>query len=255
MRKHEIEVLLDEASPEAVWEAVTTAEGIMSWFAPECKVTPGEGGSITIGWGPGCEGTAPIRVWEPGKRMGWVEGEGSENPKVVEFQIEPAAGGSGGTTLRLVHSGFGEGASFDQEYESTFGGWHTFFAMLRYRLAKFPGVPAKNVAIMTMSTKSKMEAWEKFQQLSGITSTVEGTDYAATIGPMELRGQVVRNPKAGYLCLSVATLQNSLLGVFFEGGAQAMITFEWVLYGEAVVSEHEAEVRAALDAVTKEICG
>ena len=48
--------------------------------------------------------------------MGWTEG-----PKTVEFEIEPAVGGAA-TRLRLLHSGFGADAKFDQEYESTHGG-------------------------------------------------------------------------------------------------------------------------------------
>jgi len=253
MRKHEIEVPL-EATPEQVWDAVTKSEELTSWFAPEATVTPGEGGKVVLSWGPGCEGTAPIRIWEPGKRVGWVEGEGMANPKVVEFQIEPAASGTG-TTLRLVHSGFGEGAEFDSEFDSVYGGWHTFFAMLQYKLARFPGAPTRNVFRLSMSPKPRIETWDRFQKLTGITSVTEGTDYAAKFGPIEINGKILRTPKAGYLCLSVPSLEDSLLGVFVEGGGpQAMVTFEWILYGQESIARNRERIQSAIDEFSKELC-
>ena len=44
-------------------------------------------------------------------------------PVVIEWQLSP---GPGGTRLRLVHSGFGDGADWDDMYDGTKAGW-TFF--------------------------------------------------------------------------------------------------------------------------------
>lgn len=252
MRKHEIEVPLD-GTPEQAWDAVSKAEELTSWFAPEVRVEPGEGGKIMMSWGPGFEGEAPIRVWEPGKRIAWVEGAGSEHPKIIEFQIEAVEGGK--AVLRLVHSGFGDGANFDSEFDSVHGGWHTFFGMLRYKIARFPGAVARNVFVMNMSKQPRLETWERFQKLTGITSTAEGTDYTAQIGPLSLQGQVWRTPKAGYVCLSVSSLSDSLLGVFIEGGGpQAIVSFQWILYGEDSIARNQEPVRAAIEALCKELC-
>ena len=123
-RKHEFTIEIDAPS-EAIWKALTEAEGLQKWFVPSASVTPGPGGSITLSWGEACQGTAPIHLWEEGKRLGTTEGA-----KQVEYEIE--AIGTGKTRLRLVHSGFDADAKFDQEYESTHGGWLTFLAMLKH---------------------------------------------------------------------------------------------------------------------------
>ncbi len=68
-RKHEIAVDI-AASPEQIWQMLTEAEGIKKWFAPEARVMPGAGGSITLSWGEGCEGTAPIHLWGTGQAPG-----------------------------------------------------------------------------------------------------------------------------------------------------------------------------------------
>jgi uncharacterized protein YndB with AHSA1/START domain len=248
-RKHHIEVDLP-ATPEQVWEAISEGDKVAQWFAPEVRITPGAGGKIFLSWGPGCEGETPIRIWEPNKRMAWVEGEGTPNEKVCEFEIIAKEGGT--TTLRLVHSGFGASASFDNEYESTFGGWHTFFAMLRYGLTRFPGVKGTNVGIMKIAPDSQPAAWDRMQKALQITATTEGSDYSAVLGPFQLQGKIIRAPKAGYLALSVESVEDSLLGVFVEGGKQAMVTFEWVLFGDT--QRKTAEVRQTIEEFLADFC-
>ena len=39
-----------EASPDAVWKALTDAEDLANWFPLEARVTPGAGGSIWMSW-------------------------------------------------------------------------------------------------------------------------------------------------------------------------------------------------------------
>jgi uncharacterized protein YndB with AHSA1/START domain len=236
-RTHEIELELN-ASPAEVFSAITEGDKIQQWFAPEARVTPGEGGSIYVGWAPGMGGEAPIRIWEPGRRFGWVEGEGTERPKVVTFEI---AGDAGKSTLKLVHSGFGADAKFDNEFESTFGGWNTFFAMLQDGIERFKASKGINVCEFRMSEHSKAEAWERMQAALSLSSTEEGSAFTGKLGPLPLTGSVKRNPKAGYLCLS---LPDSVLGIFVEGGKKAMVTIQWVLFGSA--TSREAEVRAAI---------
>jgi len=41
-----------DATLEEVWQALTTGEGIARWFAPYAAVTPGVGGSVSVGWDP-----------------------------------------------------------------------------------------------------------------------------------------------------------------------------------------------------------
>lgn len=81
-RSHE--TVVEIAAPaEAVWKAISEADEIMRWFAPQAKVEPGPdgsmvGGTMWLSWGAGVEGTSRIEIWEPGKRLRMVtEREGA----------------------------------------------------------------------------------------------------------------------------------------------------------------------------------
>lgn len=205
-RKHDMTIEID-APPEVVWKAISEADGITRWFAPIASI---DGDQITISWGPGCAGTAPIRILEPGKRFGWVEGEGGERPKVCEFQIQAR---EGGTTLRLVQSGFGEGADFDNEYDSTMGGWKTFLAMLKYSSERYAGAPHRHVHVMKFVDAPQMDVWTK---VGDLTAGV---------------GTVVSEPKPGYRLLEI---DGGMLALFSEKSNGTMFTAQCVLFGDAV---------------------
>lgn len=235
-RKHEIELDI-QATPEQVWQAISEGEKLQQWFAPIAKVEPGK--SIELGWSPEMTGKANVRDWEPGKRMSWVEGEGSEREKVVEFQVQPKDDST--TTLRLVHSGFGAGAEFDNEYDSTHGGWHTFFAAMRHGLERFANKPARMLSAFRMAEESKLVVWERCKAELAINTTTEGASYTAKLGTYELAGTILRAPREGYLCLRVDSLDDSVLSIFIEGGNKAMVTLQWTLYGDAVSVAPAAE--------------
>jgi uncharacterized protein YndB with AHSA1/START domain len=63
--KQVIENQIEIAAPvEAVWKALTQSEELKRWFPLEAQATPGEGGKITLSWGPGFEGTSQIEAWD-----------------------------------------------------------------------------------------------------------------------------------------------------------------------------------------------
>ncbi|MEI9971246.1 MAG: SRPBCC domain-containing protein [Ignavibacteriota bacterium] len=129
MRKHEIEIEIAAPASE-VWKALTTAQGIASWFAPGAAVEPGAGGKMTISWGEGMEFTTRIPIWEPERHLQTASDRPEPAPpNVIDYFIESR----GGTTvLRLVHSGFDASADFDAEYDSTGYGWAIFMKLLKH---------------------------------------------------------------------------------------------------------------------------
>ena len=58
-----------DATIDDVWHALTTGEGFARGFAPYATVTPGDGGSVGVGWDPNEMWSQPITVWEPMRRM------------------------------------------------------------------------------------------------------------------------------------------------------------------------------------------
>ena len=97
-RKHVLDI--DIAAPrDLVWKAITEGAEIMKWFAPEARVEPGVGGSILLSWGPGMEGKAPITIWEPGQRFGWLD-HGS-NSSWAEWRMKRTCTVSPATVKRI----------------------------------------------------------------------------------------------------------------------------------------------------------
>ena len=213
MRQHDLEIEMD-ATPEQVWEAVSTSQGIASWFAPIARVEPGKGGSVTMGWSPDMEATSRIEVWEPNQQIRIV-GDRPEGtpPSVVDYYIE---GRGGKTVLRLVHSGFGDTANFDGEFESTGGAWPTFLKMMKHSVEQ--GVArCRNVTLFRMLPVSHAEAWGK------------------------LTTAIPELPKTAHGCCAVEFPErnHALMCVFCENcGGKSMLTLTWLLYG---ASEPEAE--------------
>lgn len=246
-RKHEFEIEI-AAPVEQVWKTISEGEGLTRWFAPNARVTPGEKGSVWLSWGPGMEGEAPINIWEPGKRLQTQEGA-----KTVDYILE-AKGGS--TVLRLVHSGFGADASFDDEYESTFGGWRTFLAMLKFGLERHAGAPHANVTIFHFLDLPVDAAWPRLAaHLKLSNSSREGEPYTAQFEGEELRGTVVAAPKPRYVCLSVEGWNDALLGLFVEKcGGKCGLTVMSILFGDraAQADAYRTAWSGALDRVFPE---
>jgi uncharacterized protein YndB with AHSA1/START domain len=140
-RSHE-SVIEIKATPEEVFRALTEPGEIVKWFGPEARVDPRVGGEYYISWGPGMDMTKIISAWEPGAHFGVSSGRSiaysSKGQPVetgvtqiigVDYYIEAA--GDGVTRLRLVQSGFGEGAAWDDEFEGIKTGWAEFLKKLK----------------------------------------------------------------------------------------------------------------------------
>jgi uncharacterized protein YndB with AHSA1/START domain len=106
-----IERTLEVAHPPAtVWAALTTAEGLGTWFGNEAKIDLRPGGSAQMKWTNGNTADMRIeRVEEPAVfGFTWhIYGLADEDPRrtYVEFTLEPVVAG---TRLTVVESGFAQ---------------------------------------------------------------------------------------------------------------------------------------------------
>jgi len=96
--------------PAAVWAALTTAEGLSSWFGKEATIDLRPGGSASMSFG--AEHVAEMRVErvEEPTVFGFtwnIYGLPHDDPRrtYVEFTLEPAGQG---TRLTVVESGFAQ---------------------------------------------------------------------------------------------------------------------------------------------------
>ena len=96
--------------PAAVWAALTTAEGLASWFGDEAVIDLRPGGSARMAWASGDTAEMRVeRVEEPAVfAYTWrIHGLPADDPRrtYVEFTLEPV---EGGTRLTVVETGFAQ---------------------------------------------------------------------------------------------------------------------------------------------------
>jgi uncharacterized protein YndB with AHSA1/START domain len=131
------------ATPDEVWEAIATAEGISSWMAPT-RLDPRVGGEVSFDLGDltstgvVTDYTPPVRFayeepWPIAERpedvdpvmARWFESHGVPltevcddvrrvSPVATEFLVESEAGGS--CVIRIVTSAYGGGAEWEDEF-------------------------------------------------------------------------------------------------------------------------------------------
>ena len=110
-----------------------------------------------------------IEEWEPGKRLRLVEnrpafdvnGEPLAGPSqqlAMEFTLETHAGQ---TRLRIVHSGFGDGASWDDELDSVSAGWQFELRSLRHYLERHKGRDRHHAAAHLVTSLSTDAVWKR----------------------------------------------------------------------------------------------
>jgi uncharacterized protein YndB with AHSA1/START domain len=109
--------------PQRVWQALTTAEGLGTWFGNGAEVDLRVGGLVRLTWDSGDAATLTIERLEPEHIFGYtwgIYGLPDTDPRrtYVEFTLEPS---DTGTTLTMVESGFAQ-LPGDEEYKAAFSG-------------------------------------------------------------------------------------------------------------------------------------
>jgi uncharacterized protein YndB with AHSA1/START domain len=222
-----------DAPLEAVWKALSEGEELAKWFPLEARVTPGVGGEIWMSW-PGMAFAAPISVWEPGKRL-QTQDSGGAQLMSVDWFLE-AKGGK--TLLRLVHSGFGADAAWDDQYDDTARGWTVFVGNLVHYLERHRGSAVRQIVIPVPIEIAVDEAWTRFLGPRGIAldtaGLAVGSRYATTAATGDrLEGalDLLLAPRA--FGGTVAAWNDALLRMEFQGCGPGKVQcwFVIVTYG------------------------
>jgi uncharacterized protein YndB with AHSA1/START domain len=106
-----IERTIELAHPPAkVWAALTTAEGLGSWFGNEATIDLRPGGAARMSWTTGDNAEMQIERVEEASVFGFtwhIHGLPDDDPRrtYVEFTLEPLGAG---TRLTVVESGFAQ---------------------------------------------------------------------------------------------------------------------------------------------------
>ena len=208
------------ADPGTVWKALTDPEELKRWFPLDARVEPGGGGRVWLSWGPGAEGEAPIHIWDEPRRFGWTEeypGEGSTPVRMmVDFHVE---GKRGRTVVRLVQSGFGASADWDEMYDALKDGWTYFLFNLKHYLERHAGSPRRMVWARRKTDRTRDDQWSR---LVGAGTLVEVEDLrpdadCRLVLDSAWAGTVLSSRTGYHLAATVPELNEGLLLVELEG--------------------------------------
>lgn len=155
------------ATPEEIWSAIATGPGIESWFMGRAAVEPGPDGTVRIDFG-GYSPVQPVTAWEPGRRLAYgTEKEADGTFIACEFLLEGRD--HGGTTLRVVTSGFLPGDDWADEFEAMSRGNALFFRTLVEYLTHFAGRTGTPVVAFGPPVADWDHAWATLRAELGLT--------------------------------------------------------------------------------------
>jgi uncharacterized protein YndB with AHSA1/START domain len=113
--------------PATVWAALTTAEGLASWFGQEATIDLRPGGTARMSWDNGFTVDMRVERVEEPRVFGYtwqIYGLPKDDPRrtYVEFTLEPVGEG---TRLTVVETGFAQlpGDVYGTAYDGNTKGW------------------------------------------------------------------------------------------------------------------------------------
>ncbi len=220
-------------TPEQVWQAIATGEGISAWFVPtEIR----DDGAMVMDFGPGMQSVARRTSHDPPHRFtGESEAFGPGSPKMAtEWSVEAKDGGK--CIVRVVHSLFAETDDWDDQLDGIESGWPAFFAVLRLYLEHFPGQPCTQLRVTGGSPGSLADVWKKLSQSLGLASAKADDEVTLTApSGVKATGQVARradNEHPGF----VVVLKDPGPGILWVGafqmGPAIYLSLTFYLYGD-----------------------
>ena len=146
-------------TPEQVWEAIATGPGISAWLQPT-TVDERVGGTFAFDMGFGRNDSGKVTAWEPPRRFAtggvrWPAEGAPAASLATEWRVEALSGGT--CVVRLVMSGFGTGAAWDQEIQQLTEGMRKALESLRSYCARQTGTDRTPAPVATPDDKGELE--------------------------------------------------------------------------------------------------
>ncbi len=181
-----------DAPAELVWQALTDPVELVRWFPLSAEVEPGVGGSVLWSWGGDWTWVSRIDAWDPARRLRLCQQadrpfdlaghplpaeQVSPAQIAMEFTLETDRGT---TRLHLVHSGFGHGSAWDDEYDGISAGWQFELRSLRHYLQHHRGRNRHVARAQTTTTAACSAAWTQLLAPFGVQASPLATGQPYT---------------------------------------------------------------------------
>jgi uncharacterized protein YndB with AHSA1/START domain len=247
-----------DATVEEVWQALTTGEGIARWFGPYAAVTPGEGGSVSVGWDPKEMWDTPITVWEPLRRMQTASEMPTKDGRTVRLAVDYYVEAHGGRVrVRLVHSGFDDSGAWDGYIDGLDAGWTFFLFNLKHALERHRGVDRQQLSarfrtIAPDGGDHPVFGGKGLRVQPAVTSLEPGDACRFRLGGRDVDATVAMRRAQRAIAFVVPSWNDGLLFVEREGMKEAHGLGVWVsLYGApeataAALRQGLADLQSAL---------
>jgi len=231
-------------TPEQVWHALATAEGITAWFLPT-DFEERAGGAVCFHMGDEGSSEGVVTNWDPPRHLvieepGWAALGGHEGaavtPLVDEFLVEATSGGT--CVVRVVASAFGTGADWEQEFFTEMErNWAPFFQHLRLYLTHFPGQRVTHMELAGEAVPGSAEALRvAMRRALGAEEAGQPIDARGIVGEVNRIGELellvrVTAPAPGYIAFWAfdkddGTAWPQMAGYFFSDAAAAYVERE-----------------------------
>ena len=116
-----------EAELGLVWEALTTAKGLATWYVADATVDARQGGELRLDWGQGGVGMGTFEIFEAPHRLKLVY---DAEVGAEEWLLSHDAGV---THVRLIHSlPVEDGTTWEDAYDGITRGWLLFHGTLMW---------------------------------------------------------------------------------------------------------------------------
>lgn len=210
-------------TPQQVWDAIATANGISSWMLPT-DLEEREGGALLIHMGEDFASPGTVTGWDPPRRFVYSEPEWAAlagrpdaevTPLVTEFLIEARSGGT--CVLRVVSSGFGTGADWEREFFADMQrNWAPSFDTLRLYLTHFPGQRVTSLSAAADLPGDVDTVWAALRDALGVKEVGQPVEVRGLTGQVERLGA---SPEPNQLVLRLTDPVPGFLTFFaWDGG-------------------------------------
>jgi uncharacterized protein YndB with AHSA1/START domain len=186
--EYELEV---PGTPDEVWRAIATADGISAWMMPT-ELDAREGGAVTFHMGPMADSHGQVTGFEPARRIAYEEDWASlvghpgadVTPLATEFLVEARSGGT--CVVRVVTSAFGTGEGWEDTFwrEMT-NGWAPMLDNLRLYMTHFSGARANTMWVTANCAAAPDAAIAAVRSGLGIGATGERVNARGISGVVE----------------------------------------------------------------------